>query len=117
MVEDMTDGDEHLSRDHNESLVVSATFRDSVVESAESWVVSCGMMGQDSAYVAVSFFRDWVVQCAVAGLMSARGEACVADELLRGIEPSDWTHLDDPSGDDLLREILMSPFRRLSPLR
>jgi len=40
IVEDLIDGDEHLAGDSNERLVVWATFCDSIVELAESRVVS-----------------------------------------------------------------------------
>jgi len=57
----VVDGDERLAGDCDEGSVVSSTVGDSLVEFAESRVVSCGLVGgfdEDPAYVAVSFLRD-----------------------------------------------------------
>ena len=86
MVEDVVDGDEHLSGDGDDCSVVSSTFHDSQVELAESGVVACGLVGgfdEDPADVGVSFLCDRSVCCMVAGLVCAGCEACVADKLLR----------------------------------
>jgi len=85
MVEDVVDGDEHLSGDGDEGSIVSSTVCDSTIEFVESGVVACGLVGgfdEYPAYVAVAFFRDWSVCCVVAGLACAGCEACVADKLL-----------------------------------
>ena len=98
MVEDVVDGDEHLAGDCDEGSVVSSTFHDSHVELAESWVVSCGLVGgfdEDPPYVAVAFLRDRSVCCVVAGLAGAGCEACVADKLLRRRESGDWSDFVD----------------------
>ena len=48
VVEDVVDGDEHLSGDGDEGSVVSSTLHYSHVELAESGVVSCGVLGERS---------------------------------------------------------------------
>ena len=86
MVEDVVDGDEHLAGDGDDGSIVSSTVCDSTIELAESWVVSCGVLGGFDEYLAdmaVAFSRDRSVRCMVAGLAGAGCEACVADKLLR----------------------------------
>ena len=86
MVEDVVDGDEHLAGDGDDGSIVSSTVCDSTIELAESWVVSCGLVGGFDEYpadVAVSFSCDRSMCCVVAGLTCAGCEACVADKLLR----------------------------------
>jgi hypothetical protein len=85
MVENVVDCDEHFSGYGYEGYLVSAAFGDSMIEVTESRVMPGRVLGgfdEDPAYVAVAFFGDVAVDRYCAGLMCARGEACVTDKLL-----------------------------------
>jgi hypothetical protein len=86
IVQDVVDGDEHLSGDRDDGSVVSSTFHYSLAELVESGVASCSVLGGFDEYpadVAVAFLRDRAMCGVVAGLVYAGCEACVADKLLR----------------------------------
>jgi hypothetical protein len=61
MIEGVVDSDKHLAGDCDEGSIVSSTFHYSLIELAEPWVVTCGVLDGFDEYpadVAVSVLCD-----------------------------------------------------------